>query len=143
MSIEEYFTRLMGLFDELARLKPLHGCICNQCTCGLAEKLAADREEEKIHQFLIGLDDDLYRTTRSNLLSQSPPADLDRICQTLVQEERLREIVEGKVAKNDVHVFAVQVERGRPRLARPIGQSRYVYIARRKATRSLCVLIAW
>ena len=49
MSIDDYYTRLMGLYDELDRLKPLHVCACGNCTCDVAGRLATDREEEKLH----------------------------------------------------------------------------------------------
>ncbi|KAG9140608.1 hypothetical protein Leryth_022488 [Lithospermum erythrorhizon] len=32
MSIEDYYNKLVGLFDELIRLKPLHNCTCGHCT---------------------------------------------------------------------------------------------------------------
>ena len=68
VSIEEHYTSLMGLYHELDRLKPLHGCVCNQCTCVVAGKFAAYKEEDqKIHHFLVGLDDDLYATTHSTI----------------------------------------------------------------------------
>lgn len=67
--VEDYFNRLLGLYDELNRLKPLYSCSCGLCTCGLAAKLATDRDEERLHQLLVGIDDDLYVTVRTNLLS--------------------------------------------------------------------------
>ena len=51
MSIEEYYTRLMALYDELNRLRPLPLCGCSQCLCDVNGKLAAAREEEILHQF--------------------------------------------------------------------------------------------
>ncbi|XP_048501481.1 uncharacterized protein LOC125497827 [Beta vulgaris subsp. vulgaris] len=30
MSVEDYYTKLMGLFDDLTRLKPPHGCECGR-----------------------------------------------------------------------------------------------------------------
>lgn len=72
MSIDDYFNRLLGLYDELGRLKPLHICSCGGCSCDVAGKFAGEREEEQLHQFLIGIDDELYGLVRSNLLSQSP-----------------------------------------------------------------------
>lgn len=118
ITIEAYFTKLMGLYDELNRLKPLHGYVCNLFTCNFARIFATDRDEEKIHQFLIGLDDEIYGTPRSNILSQSPPEDLDRIYQILTQEERSRDIARGKAIKEEVHAFTLQTDRSRSRLGR-------------------------
>lgn len=69
MTIHEYYTELMGYYDELARLKPLPSCVCNKCDRGLALQLAKDKEEEMFHQFLIGLDNNLYGVVHTNLLS--------------------------------------------------------------------------
>ncbi|KAL2931658.1 Retrovirus-related Pol polyprotein from transposon RE1 [Bienertia sinuspersici] len=114
MSIEVYYTKLLGLYDELNRLKPLHTCSCGKCTCDVVGKFAEDRREEIFHQFLIGVDDDYYAHVRSNLLSQSPSADLDRAYQALIQEERSRAIAREKAQVEDTHAFAVHVTRSRP-----------------------------
>ncbi|CAH9115523.1 unnamed protein product [Cuscuta europaea] len=87
MMVYEYYTMLMSLYDELNRLKPLHACTCGLCTCDVAGKFAADREEEKLHQFMIGIDDDVYVMVRSNLVSHTPLPDLNRAHQAFLQEE--------------------------------------------------------
>uniref|UniRef100_A0A803L377 Retrotransposon Copia-like N-terminal domain-containing protein n=1 Tax=Chenopodium quinoa TaxID=63459 RepID=A0A803L377_CHEQI len=69
-----------------------------------------DKEEEKLHQFLIGIDDDKFAQVRTNLLSQQPPATLDRSYQALIQEERSRNIaqsIKSPAAKEEAHVFAL------------------------------------
>ncbi|KAL2943038.1 Glycine--tRNA ligase beta subunit, partial [Bienertia sinuspersici] len=71
MSIDDYYNLLMDLWDDLDRLKPLHACVCGLCTCNVSGKFAVDRDEEKLHKFYIGIDDDLYATVRTNLLSQN------------------------------------------------------------------------
>uniref|UniRef100_A0A803LRH9 Retrotransposon Copia-like N-terminal domain-containing protein n=1 Tax=Chenopodium quinoa TaxID=63459 RepID=A0A803LRH9_CHEQI len=83
MSIEEYYTKLMGLFDVLTRLKPPHDSECGKCECDVAGKYAQDKEEEQLHQFLIGIDDDHYAL-----------------------EERSRGIALSK-EKDEAHVFAL------------------------------------
>lgn len=81
MSVEDYFNKLMALYADLERLNPLHTCTCGLCTSNVVEKFIKDREEEKLHQFLIGIDDDYYAAVLTNLLSQVPNADLDRAYQ--------------------------------------------------------------
>ena len=34
-SLEDYYTKLISLFNEFARMKPLHSCECNGCQCNL------------------------------------------------------------------------------------------------------------
>ncbi|KAA8549941.1 hypothetical protein F0562_001625 [Nyssa sinensis] len=119
MSIDDYYTRLMGLYDELDRLKPLHACACGKCTCDVASRFAADREEEKLHQFLIGINDELYATVRSNLLSTSPFPDLDCVYQACLQEEKSRGIARDRADKEEIHAFALQTARPKARFTRP------------------------
>ncbi|CAH9094695.1 unnamed protein product [Cuscuta epithymum] len=108
MSVDAYYTALMSLYDEFNRLKPLHACTCGRCTCNVAGKFAADREEERLHQFLIGIDDEVYGTVRSNLLSQTPVPDIDRAHQAFLQEENSRAVARGKQsAAIDVQAFAL------------------------------------
>lgn len=84
MPMADYYNALMGLNDDLSRLKPLHGCTCSMRTCNVAAKFAADCEEEKLHQFYIGVDDDLYSIVHSNLLSQQPPPYVNRSYQAFL-----------------------------------------------------------
>ncbi|XP_075504517.1 uncharacterized protein LOC142541957 [Primulina tabacum] len=118
MSIDDYYTHLMGLYDELDRLKPLHACECGNCTCDVASRFAADREEEKLHQFLIGINDELYATVRSNLLSTSPLPDLDRVYQACLQEEKSRGIARDRADKEEIHAFALQTAQPKARFTR-------------------------
>ncbi|XP_021746663.1 uncharacterized protein LOC110712507 [Chenopodium quinoa] len=113
MTVEEYYTTLMGFFYDLLRLKPPHGCECGKCSCNVAAKYESDREEEKLHQFLIGIDDDKYAMVRTNLLSQQPPTTLDRAYHAFLQEERSRGIAQGHAqpGKVEAHVFALPSDR--------------------------------
>ncbi|XP_021724751.1 uncharacterized protein LOC110692071 [Chenopodium quinoa] len=109
MSVEDYYNQLMGFFDDLVRLKPPHGCDCGNCSCNVAAKYELDRDEEKLHQFLVNIDDAKYAVVQTNLLSQQPPATLDRAYQALLQEERSRNIAQTKSHedKAEAHVFAL------------------------------------
>ncbi|XP_056689078.1 uncharacterized protein [Spinacia oleracea] len=113
MSLEEYYATLMGLFDDLNQLKPPHGCECGQCTCDIAGKYGLDKEEERLHQFLIGMDDDLYAVMRSNLLSQQPLSGLEHVYETLLQEENSRGIARSTIEStyDTAHMFAVHADR--------------------------------
>ena len=118
MTVDEYYSKLTGLYDELARLKPLPSCECHKCYCGLGAKLARDREEEIFHQFFIGLDSTLYAAVRTNLLSQQPLGDINRAYQTLIQEEHSRAATRDKGVSESVHAFYAQTDRGKARLTR-------------------------
>lgn len=74
MKIDDYYTKLTRLYDELTRLKPLLASECKKCDCGIALKLSKGRDEI-FHQFLIGMNEK-YGPVQTNLLSQQPMGDL-------------------------------------------------------------------
>lgn len=45
MKVDEYYTKLMGLYNELARLKSLPSCECKKCDCGIGLKLSKKRNK--------------------------------------------------------------------------------------------------
>ncbi|KAL2903852.1 Retrovirus-related Pol polyprotein from transposon TNT 1-94 [Bienertia sinuspersici] len=111
MSIDDYYNRLMALWEDLDSLKPLHACVCGLCTCNVSGKFAADREEEKLHQFYIGIDDELYAAVRTNLLSQKPPPNIDDAYLAFTQEEKSQSIAKEKTLLEDAHVFSLKADK--------------------------------
>lgn len=69
----------------------------------LTGEFVEDREEERLHQFLIDVDDALYATV---------PA-LNRAYLAFTQEEKPRAIARGKTKKVDNQTFALQVDRSK------------------------------
>ncbi|KAH1189757.1 hypothetical protein GmHk_20G057471 [Glycine max] len=65
-------SALKNLWEELGNHVQIPAFTCGGCTCNLASKLEKKLEEEKIHQFLMGLDKTVYGTVRSNMLAQDP-----------------------------------------------------------------------
>jgi hypothetical protein len=41
--------------------------------------LSKERQDERVHQFLMGLDDDLYGMLRSSIIAQDPLPSLNRV----------------------------------------------------------------
>lgn len=66
------------------------------------------REEERCHQFLMGLDDVLYGTVRSNLFATDLLPSLNKRYSILVQEERMRNVIRGKEERTEVIALVVQ-----------------------------------
>ncbi|KAH7564867.1 hypothetical protein JRO89_XS09G0048500 [Xanthoceras sorbifolium] len=56
----------------------------------LALEARRKREQGKLHDFLMGLNIDLYAQLRTNILSQDPLPSLDRAYQLVIQHERVR-----------------------------------------------------
>jgi len=51
----ELFSKLMGLWNELDNYIKILTCLC-----GAAEKMLKMIKDDKVHQFLTGLDDESY-----------------------------------------------------------------------------------
>ena len=79
LDIGDFYSKLMNLWNELSNLVTMPVCTCKGCTCGAASKIMAMHEEDKAHQFLMGLNDDLYSTIRSQILALDPLPPLDKI----------------------------------------------------------------
>ncbi|CAA0821435.1 Unknown protein [Striga hermonthica] len=75
-SVTEYFTKLKGLWDKLADYTDTVTCTCAGCTCDVSKRLAAEREIEMLHQFLMGLNTESYEERqRSIQRDQETPKD--------------------------------------------------------------------
>ncbi|XP_010412990.1 PREDICTED: uncharacterized protein LOC104699374 [Camelina sativa] len=110
LSIETYYGKLTKIWDSMAISRPLRVCKCGKCDCDLATLQERDREEDKVQQFLFGLDDTLFRTVRSSLVSRHPVPSLEEVYNLVRQEEDL--ILNGTKAlevQPDVSAFAVQL----------------------------------
>ncbi|XP_068491910.1 uncharacterized protein [Phaseolus vulgaris] len=84
--------------------------------CGIGAQLEKRREEEKVHQLLMGLDDASYETVRSNILASNPLSSLNRVYAMLVQEEKVRMMAKSTEERGLVVGLAMQAnykEKGR------------------------------
>jgi len=68
MEVVEFYSKLMGLWSELANLVNISStkcaCTCGKCNCNTHGTIISMMEDEKTHQFLMGSDDDLYSNIR-------------------------------------------------------------------------------
>ncbi|RVW82850.1 hypothetical protein CK203_051204 [Vitis vinifera] len=83
-----YYGRLKSLWDELNNYDSIPVCTCTGCKCNISTQLEKKRKEERVHQFLMGLDEDGYGTVCSNILSIEPLSNLNRVYAMIVQQER-------------------------------------------------------
>ncbi|KMS96641.1 hypothetical protein BVRB_8g201040 [Beta vulgaris subsp. vulgaris] len=108
MSIAEYFGKLQPLWDELATYNPLPFCACGGCKCNIAALLQACLDEDRLQDFLYGVNVELYRNMCSSILSQEPLPSLDRAYQMFLQEDRLQLASKAKLDREDIHAMAVK-----------------------------------
>ncbi|GAA0144007.1 hypothetical protein LIER_04561 [Lithospermum erythrorhizon] len=90
MSIEAYFGKLQPLWDELHNLTPLPMCACG----GITEQLMNMKLKERYHDFMYGLNRELYGSIRSALNTQDPLPSLDTAYQKIQEEESMRKVTD-------------------------------------------------
>ncbi|XP_060181947.1 uncharacterized protein LOC132611543 [Lycium barbarum] len=89
-NIAGYFTKIKCLWDELDALTISVQCSCT-CTCRGKEKVIKSFQDERLIQFLMGLND-AYTGVKSNILMMSPLPNVNVAYSLLVQDEKQREV---------------------------------------------------
>ncbi|KAK3025756.1 hypothetical protein RJ639_040448 [Escallonia herrerae] len=85
-SVITYYTKLLGMWDELLTLSPLESCGCPKGT----EKMNW-YQDLQTYQFLMGLDEK-YATLRTQIINMDPFPNIDRVYAMVMQEESHRGI---------------------------------------------------
>ncbi|VFQ85245.1 unnamed protein product [Cuscuta campestris] len=113
--IASYFGRMKSIWDELGSIEKLPACTkCRACKCGTIKTIETHKEDEKVHQFLMGLDNDGYSGVRSNILSTIPIAPLNRVYSTIIQQKGVLKLTAQEEEKNPVSFAVVdRVDRDR------------------------------
>lgn len=78
------------MWDELGNYQ-----VIERCNCGAGKDMSKHLEDEKSHQFLMGLDSDLYSMVRSNILSLEPLPNLNEVYAFVTREERQPALAKG------------------------------------------------
>ncbi|GJT32189.1 kinase RLK-Pelle-LRR-XI-1 family protein [Tanacetum coccineum] len=94
--------------DELGNFDKIKTYTCGKCVCNLGAVFAKKQEEEKVHTFLMGLDESVYGTARSNILAQDPLPNLNKVYLILIQEERVKTMMHGKDERPELMALATQ-----------------------------------
>ncbi|XP_075101795.1 uncharacterized protein LOC142177224 [Nicotiana tabacum] len=88
--IAAYFTKLKRLWDELDALNVII-CCSYVCVCEGKTKLTKSLEDQRLIQFLMGLND-IYAQARGNILIMNPLPNMDVAYSLLLQDENQREV---------------------------------------------------
>ncbi|KAK6774080.1 hypothetical protein RDI58_029319 [Solanum bulbocastanum] len=88
--ITGYFTKNKRLWDELDALNTSVNCTC-YCQCGEKAKMGKSLQDERLIQFLMGLND-VYAAEKSNILMLSPLPSVNHTYSLLMQDEKQREV---------------------------------------------------
>ncbi|RVX15598.1 Retrovirus-related Pol polyprotein from transposon RE1 [Vitis vinifera] len=106
MTVAAYFTKIKALWDELETYR-------SPLTCNQRQAHLEQREEDRLMQFLMGLDES-YKVVRSNILMMSPLPNVRQAYSLIVQEEMQRQ-VSSEPTENFSIATAVPRKGGNPR----------------------------
>lgn len=90
LDIAGYYTKLKRLWDELDSLDTFQHCTCD-CSCGGKIKTYKSQQDERLIQFLMGLND-AYSGPRSSLLMLSPLPSINYAYSHLIRDEKHIEV---------------------------------------------------
>ena len=62
LEVVEFYNELMEMLSELENYAKIPHCTCGKCECGTGSKVLKMVDEEKTHQFLMGLNDESFST---------------------------------------------------------------------------------
>ncbi|XP_010552807.1 PREDICTED: uncharacterized protein LOC104823078 [Tarenaya hassleriana] len=107
MTVESYFGKITKLWDDLATLRSLKTCHCGLCVCNITEEFEKQRQEDRLYEFLLGLDDEKFGVVRSNLLSWQPLPTVEEAYMVVTQYEASKASVVSSIPPSDIAAFAV------------------------------------
>ncbi|XP_074278411.1 uncharacterized protein LOC141602001 [Silene latifolia] len=90
MDVTTYYGKLTSLWDALIVHEPPFACKCGKCECEIGPAALKRLDNERLHQFFMGLDSSLYGGVRSQQFQLDPLPSLSRAYSVVVQQERLR-----------------------------------------------------
>ncbi|XP_042958069.1 uncharacterized protein LOC122293593 [Carya illinoinensis] len=107
LTVSAYFTRLKALWDDLLNYKPVP-----MCSCGAVTLLNSYVQQERILQFLMGLNES-FASARAQILLMEPLPPLNKVFSLVLQEEPQREIFVPPPL-TDAHAFVANSDSLRP-----------------------------
>jgi len=93
LDVIEFYSKLMEMWSEIEDYVKIPHCTCGKCECRIGERIVKMFDEEKAHQFLMGLDDKTFSSARSQVLARDPLPSLDTIFNIIQQEENHKRII--------------------------------------------------
>lgn len=104
MEVAEYYGKIKKIWDEFFSLEGLPECSCGRCICEMMRKTAEKDAQDKLLQFLMGLNDS-YEGVRSQILSQDPLPTVNRAFYLVQQIEKQRVITGSGSVDQEVNAL--------------------------------------
>lgn len=134
----DYFGRLSKIWEEYQIYKPIKVCTCGLCTCGLSNEQAKEREEEKIHQFVLGLDESRFGGMSTNIIAMDSLPSLGEVYSRVVREEQRLSTTRIREQQQEAVGFMVRREQGESRSENFLGNKPDSLSVRSRAVCSHC-----
>lgn len=84
------------------------------CDCPIGATLERERKEDKLHEFLKDLDESMYGSVKSNLLSRNPLPLLDEAYSVLLKDEDSKYTLRVMDEKIDTMAHVVRINQHIP-----------------------------
>ncbi|WZY73460.1 hypothetical protein YC2023_005700 [Brassica napus] len=98
-SINEYYTKLKQLWEELKNHESPYKCCCARESCESFKTLMDRDEQDRVLKFLMGLND-TFTATRGQILMMEPKPSLIKVFNLVSQEERQRSMKNSSVTSS-------------------------------------------
>jgi len=96
VEVVEFYSKLIRLWRELENQVRFPKCTCGKCECGIGDKISKMLKEDKDHQFLVGLNDEIYLNIGGQTLALDPLPSLDKMFNMVHQEEHHKNMTPGR-----------------------------------------------
>ncbi|XP_058761234.1 uncharacterized protein LOC131634587 [Vicia villosa] len=106
LSVGAYYSKIKGLWEELAEFRPIH-----QCVCGGVNPLIEHIDREYVLTFLLGLNES-FNLIRSQILLMDPFPSVSRVFSLVIQEEKQRVVNAITSENNENLAYAVTDSNG-------------------------------
>ncbi|GKD98754.1 putative RNA-directed DNA polymerase [Tanacetum coccineum] len=103
-SVSSYYTKLRGLWEELEMVMSIPRCTCVGCKCDIGKRMVDLRENERLYEFLMGLDNK-FVVIWTQILAIDPFPKLRNAHHLVVEDERQRVISSEKRTMVDSAAF--------------------------------------
>nr|GEV34782.1 retrovirus-related Pol polyprotein from transposon TNT 1-94 [Tanacetum cinerariifolium] len=92
MTVVGYYLKLTPLWDKLVNLTKASTCVCRKFTYKALKEHAREKKDEKLMQFLLGLDDN-FGIVRSTILSMDPLPTVNKAYALITREESHKTVI--------------------------------------------------
>ncbi|XP_057419222.1 uncharacterized protein LOC130713474 [Lotus japonicus] len=116
MSVNDYYTEIKTLWEELEHYRPIPQCRCTvHCRCEAIEQVKLFREQDNAIRFLLGLNEN-FGVIKSQILMSNPLPSIAKVVSLAMQHERQSDFEESDESKVIVNVAEGRKSYGRGKM---------------------------